>query len=409
MRMRKLGHGQSVIFCVSNEIQSKIRVLIPGLDGRDLAVSHIVYWALSRTVEDLQRQIQLWALQGKRYDRQQSLRPDDVAEESSVEGWCHSLLEPEAQRLVQRYRPGAGEISGEGRSLTTIDATSLDQIAERCAKFHINQLNLMTLEEEQERELAPEIEEERQVEMAAPARPLVHHLDNDLRHFIATGEMRQGSATFRPAFQTLQDTSAARHYDACLLPVHLYATRDFAQTVIRDQQSADADAYQRSVRWLLSRREGGVQTSNDEYLIIISPFEADCLLPDIQRSGQVRLHIYAPRSSLSLPTLEKLDLYPTPPSSGSLRIIHAARMQLNIFAGQLHCNDYEDYLHVCRFLQLDIEASGSSVEDSVSCPGLLKFVEILMTKIRRDCQQIGKTHLGKALDGQVLGLSDFLS
>jgi len=37
----------------------------------------------------------------------------------------------------------------------------------------------------------------------------------------------------------------------------------------------------------------------------------------------------------------------------------------------------------------------------------VKFLKVLMTKIRRNCEGVDKTHMGKLLDGQILLPSDF--
>lgn len=47
MRMRKLGHGQSVVFCVPQEIKTKIRKLLPEDNNDDgIQVSDILIWSI---------------------------------------------------------------------------------------------------------------------------------------------------------------------------------------------------------------------------------------------------------------------------------------------------------------------------------------------------------------------------
>lgn len=76
--------------------------------------------------------------------------------------------------------------------------------------------------------------------------------------------------------------------------------------------------------------------------VVVSPYEAQELLPLIRQHKQVALHIYSPRLSLSMPALEDLSLYAIPavPESWSTPSISN---QLKLFAGQLYINTYEDY------------------------------------------------------------------
>ncbi|KAI3589065.1 hypothetical protein IWW34DRAFT_826868 [Fusarium oxysporum f. sp. albedinis] len=69
MRMRKLGKGQSVEFCIPREIEQKII----RLTGRartapcSLTVSDVLCWAISETCQSLRREVPLWLTQGKAY------------------------------------------------------------------------------------------------------------------------------------------------------------------------------------------------------------------------------------------------------------------------------------------------------------------------------------------------------
>lgn len=96
-------------------------------------------------------------------------------------------------------------------------------------------------------------------------------------------------------------------------------------------------------------------------------------------------------------------------------------MQLNIFAGQLYLKSFSEYQRLCEFLGV---ASPKTAEGMIvaadglimggnqtlnktfeNCP--LNFLEALMSKIRKDSQDIEKTHLGQILDGRLLTSSDF--
>lgn len=80
MRMRKLGKGQSVLFCVPEEIQIRIREccrqsghrtsqLQGGCDSDDITVLDVLLWSINETHQDLRKSMPLWASQGQRYER----------------------------------------------------------------------------------------------------------------------------------------------------------------------------------------------------------------------------------------------------------------------------------------------------------------------------------------------------
>lgn len=68
MRMRKLGKGQSVVFCVPEEIETKILTCTFKPDNASIDVLDVLSWAISETCVDVSRSMPLWAAQGKRFE-----------------------------------------------------------------------------------------------------------------------------------------------------------------------------------------------------------------------------------------------------------------------------------------------------------------------------------------------------
>ncbi|KAJ5158974.1 uncharacterized protein N7500_008625 [Penicillium coprophilum] len=95
------------------------------------------------------------------------------------------------------------------------------------------------------------------------------------------------------------------------------------------------DAFQRPVRWILTSSTlsslGSVRIVTD--MIIISPYEARCLLPAIRHSTAVTLHQYAPRQSCTFDSLDKLCLHSIPERAVAIEVPDALRMELNLFQG----------------------------------------------------------------------------
>ena len=155
--MRKLGNGQSVVFCIPAEIQFKIRALFGNNSQFGITVSDVLCWAVSETWTYLRRIIPLWAVQGKRYEYQLELwnRARGSTPTEVPEGIAHEFLEVEGLTVEQRYRPGHMEVPSFLSS--TNENRNLLLISNRCAEFGNLNFSSTALDEEQQRELAPEI------------------------------------------------------------------------------------------------------------------------------------------------------------------------------------------------------------------------------------------------------------
>lgn len=423
MRMRKLGHGQSIIFCVPEEIEHKILKMKEGSSqpSSSVTVPDILEWAISETMDDTTRCIPLWATQGLRFRRNSKLwlqgYDQSVTRDS---GWAKSFLEDEAQSLEQRYRPG----SNRNNLLETDD--KLDESFRRKLSDHkldVDGLNEADLQEEQERELSPEAEEERQIERPPPAEPMRHMIHPNVRKLIHDGFLHLTDG-FRPAFSTLNTTSAANFLPVDQFPQSLLVTDDFARTVRLNFDDGDqSDFFQRSVAWILT------STMIPWKSVILSAYEVQKLLPEVKASPYVTLHLYAPRASMNQQPLDHLALYtvperdftPLPPDTTSL---------LNLFAGQLYMKSYTEYTIMCDMLGLAWERVGDDEIESdfeIEADGFIphgsttgtlinktqftrspsKFLQVFLTNARRNNESIEKTHMGILLSGQPLSPAEF--
>lgn len=421
MRMRKLGHGQSVVFCVPEEVERRISSWREISDCKHTGVPEVLCWAITETWADIRRSMPLWAAQGRRFEFQHGLwadaRTDGELRISQLN--AERFLEDESQSLERRYRPCVtADTLGP---ISTDPNANLQRIAERLLDFHSLEHNTAALREEQERELSPEIVQEREVQRPALAEPEKHRIHPDLKKFVIDGILRSNSGAFNPAFETLRRTSAAAHIDVSQFPTDVLTTVDFASTVHPHFQQTLLDAYQRSVQWILTSI-GSNNTIN--HMIIISPFEAQVLLPDIQESRRVTLHLYAPRTNLGFRPIDALDLYSVSGMLATPTLPPQFTIQLNLFAGQLYLDSFDKYIEVCNILGLawqkaedrsQIAADGFIIRD---CHGQVNplssfsespvmFLHVLMTKIRKSCEEIEKTDMGAVLGGRLLASSDF--
>jgi hypothetical protein len=189
------------------------------------------------------------------------------------------------------------------------------------------------------------------------------------------------------------------------------------------QASADEmlDSFLRPVHWVVSCKKGDRVES-----VILSPYETQELLPSVRQYKHVILHIYSPRLSVSVRTLEDLSFcaIPAVPESWSTPAI---AKQLNLFAGQLYIRTYEEYELLCGFLGLCSQSPDDCVE--VACDGFITLLnrsqsDVIMAPmclfmispvaflkkfmaLRRKGQSFTALHFGRILNGELISREQF--
>ncbi|KAG1725815.1 uncharacterized protein EDB91DRAFT_82779 [Suillus paluster] len=179
------------------------------------------------------------------------------------------------------------------------------------------------------------------------------------------------------------------------------------------------DDYLRPVNWVIISDIGRCQV-----LVVVSPYEANTLLPDIRRSNAVHLCIYTPRTTKNMQACNDLRLYCVP-STPRLTPQDPLIFQLDLFAGQLYFSNYEMYLRVCSFLGLNAPDLGDkdliadsdgfiSEENRPSARASCSFKRSQLPALkelfgmRRKGMGYLPTHVGKMLNGRILTEEDFL-
>ncbi|KAH7047461.1 hypothetical protein B0J12DRAFT_756007 [Macrophomina phaseolina] len=429
MRMRKLGCHQSLVFLAPPEVHRGIRKTSPKTD-EDLDSSDVVRWCLEQTCRATDALKPLWLAQGLEFQHRHRLSCElfrsgvNSAFQNSdqITRFYSDIQEPEGQTLEEMY--GASANAKTLRSCLTDEEAQKD----RTARHLLSIWNTFTptssgdyvLQEEQEREIAHEVEQEREVQRPPPAKPMPHELHEDVLSFVKTGVLPQCSeAAFAGALKSLYQTSAYPYLDADLSSADLLVTKDFSQTVQLTGNSR-IDQFLRPVKWILS-------STQDHRLVIISPHEANELLPEVKRSRHVRLHLYSARTSKAMRSFSDLRFF-TLSGRGNETIPRPLGVaQLDIFAGCLFFRDYASYRIACGFLGLltqpladhpKLTADSDGFVDKaarkelgwpVPCPFnktplifLREFVQI-----RRKGQAYAQTHLGHVVDSRKLTEESF--
>lgn len=430
MRMRKLGQGQSVVFCVSQEIQAKIHGNMQLYSANtDIMVADVLLWSISESHAEIRRSMPLWAVQGERHAQHakvwKEMRDERGATCLSKVG-AGKLLEQDAQSLDFRYRPN--HPTEHPSRLASSTNPHLKRIHARCLEFDGLAFGAGTLQEEQERELSPEIEQERQRPKAPAGRAAQHSLHQDVLEFAQSGKLGHLSDAYMPAFESLATTSASKKVALHQLVGErkFLVSTDFAKAVNQTGNTFQADAFQRHVHWVLTRR---LHDSNlVDCVMIVSEYEANELLPHM-KSATMTLHKYKARFNSGYKPLDKLDLFTTSTTAALPVLPRSLSVQLGLFAGQLYISSYDDYLEICKFLGLSAERTTKTTEKKiwkVATDGFIvkdgqgriggtsgltqsptRFFKALLSKIRRNGDGISKTDMGQLLEGKLFQKSDW--
>ncbi|RPA82431.1 hypothetical protein BJ508DRAFT_414084 [Ascobolus immersus RN42] len=436
MRMRNLGKGQSVMFCAPEQIRRKI------LECRNPQTPHnaaievvdVLRWSIYETCAHTKKSIPLWATQGERFHRQAECYSTRTGEDLGI-----ALRERESKSLKEWYdAPLNRALAGTGQQLL------VPKIQDKLKEFDILHGHDTALQEEQERELSHENEREVQRELPPPMVPLQHNLHQSVKFAVTYGRVEKDSVAFVPAFTSLavMKTGAAEevvYEKKAWEGMDLLATADFAKTIKLRSTLDKADQFLRPVNWILAVRDAN-RVIGSTKLIIVSPFEANELLPLIKTSAfPVSLHLYAPRTSKSATSFEKLDFCviasPSALAAGPLSIDPSLSLQLSLFAGELFFSDMAQYESTSDFLglvsktsiELVPETARGSVKPDLFLPPFWKkqclrntvlfwsapftvspvgFIRELVA-MRRKGLSFDKSHLGKILSGDWVLPKDF--
>ena len=419
MRLRKLGHGHSVMFFAPLEVDRCIRAVANKAPSDVIDTRDILHWAIRETWEGIQRWAPHWVQQGMDHISRYSAWASFCAGKMTSKKLSDKWLQPEAKRLEDLYILHNNPPSA---------ILNRPDIRQRSIDLGVLSLLSVGLDEEQERELVYEFIREQQVERPPRAQPANHSIHRDVVSFVKTGVIprraiffRTRDKTFSPVFDTLHATSAANH-EAYVWSQSVLATKDFEETV---KVPGMMDDYLRPVHWIVSAKGG-----TSDVLVILSPYEVSELLPDIRSSDKVHLHLYTPRITKSMKPCDDLALYSIPAVPTGWTPPSSFMDELNVFAGQLYMKDYGTYTRVCRLLCMytrDLEggeAGGFEVEPDgfilprnrakhprVQIAHTFSSTPIVAIRALVDLRGKGidyaSTHMGKLLHGRLLSEDDF--
>ncbi len=195
MRLRQLAHGQSVAFFAPPEVNQSILDVIQKSPTDKIASRDVITWMLDQTCRSIESQQPLYTSQGLNfYKRSEAARDHsryivDIGQQNS---YIEILKEREGRTLAELYTPGASRPcpypSGNKRKRGSCLNPHVNQLLTVWNKFRDSSTaKQASAHEEQERELAVEVEEERQVQLPPAAEPLPHSVHESILNFASTG------------------------------------------------------------------------------------------------------------------------------------------------------------------------------------------------------------------------------
>lgn len=405
-----------------------------GSSSQTLTSVDVLKWTMIQTCQSLDALRPLWAYNGLHHHGHLQAWDSLVTQRQPSQQLAIQFQEPEARTLRQLYAPWANERSAQ--HLIQGCDTNDPQIHELAMILHSDTndpTQHFRLHEEQERErereVACEVERERQLSRPPRYRPCIHAVHEAVRHFAEFGSFGRDYLphTIWTAFSSLRGsrmsmTSVGKtKYPKDLCP-SLLVTEDYMRSVRIDKNDGMTDDFVKPVNWVLSSTEG-------DYVLILSQYEANRLLPEIRKSRRAKLSIYAPRHTKVMPSFGQLDYFgvgagavadSTGPSSATCRA-------LELFAGSLYCSSFEEYRNLRLFLGLitdttqEIHGEGISNDGFVSeptrrlsewplfCPFIdnpLPFLKALL-HMRTRGQEHQKSHLSSIIEARLLTEDQF--
>ncbi|EFC40055.1 hypothetical protein NAEGRDRAFT_81119 [Naegleria gruberi] len=286
MRMRQLCsvNGHTVSFWASKEVDSHIKKLS---ENNTVNTREIINWTHFNTKQMEMDHLLQWAVQGLIYSHKLWLNQelgksiliqqyyDKYIEDEILELQSFYGLERKKQLLSQIFKLKELHFrSLHTKNLCTIFESNISKIIE---KLSTNTMEIFsqTLNEEQERELENELEEEKQVFRPPQLEPCIPELDTNLKLLIMG--FKPNISTMLNVKELLSDTFALYNLPN-IWNGNIYATKSMKNVVISTIDSK-IDYYKRPIDWF-------VHSLNDNYIILICPYEANQIFKFINENGK---------------------------------------------------------------------------------------------------------------------------
>ncbi|CAF3205351.1 unnamed protein product [Rotaria sp. Silwood2] len=385
MRMRKLGHGHSLMFWSSCEVHQQIEALKKKSQNvgykkiktnQMICLYDILHWVYKNTQKATWDGLHYWATQSLSYQRKisayhnvqwtnhQQQFTDVIMKQLATE-----CVEPEMLELMRMY--------GCSKTLKTLFEIHQHRYQQTChdlcndirdavlyrlqdyggAKQRLSQL----LDEEQQRELEQELEEERQLEPPPPVDPCTPKLHPEIKRLCGMQNIQMDLQQYPHVFQPLPYAYVGTTFlSDCQFnswEKNMWISTEFQRVV--ETKGDSLNPFLRPPRWIIVYR--------NQELVVLSPLEANWImgrLNSLYREGQLdnasntTLRLLLPRVKRNQSILINTPTLSVPPLIGCpMRIITSITSldflaQLFIFNGSLYFESIDEQTIYCQLLSL---------------------------------------------------------
>jgi len=423
MRMRKLGHTQSVVFVAPPEVDNSIRILLKLPSDYEISSREVVKWTIYQSCLALKSQRSLWILRGLAHSKRRMACQKHIHHDGQVHNsaaYLETIREQESRPVSEMYqvlRSGQKTLPYKFNALEKEDPI-VKQLLEEWQQTDAEAFQDCGKHEEQEREVLHEVEQEREVQRPRALNPYPGSINQTLLQIIHTGTASLPLVGLRNAFTILETTSIGRRFVLENWPKNLIMTEDFARTV-KATQNSPIDDFLRPVNWVLKAKRSNI-------LFLISPYEANSYKRSIQASQYVNMYAYAPRTTKTMASFDRFDVYRVPSSGTKIAPSKDCMTSLRLFAGQLYYNSFDEYQRFCALLGIwDGERVLKDESREVASDGFVSPacraangwqaafdsspVQIVkeFISMRRKGIEWSHTHVGRVLNGSILGRDKF--
>lgn len=404
-----------------------------GKTGEDgIEISHVISWLLEQTCLQIEKFHPLWLTKGLSHTRRRlaygsALASSDgdlnamVNHQPTVTSLMEATKEREARTLKELYLDQSDRCLIDPAVIASCDPIARELVTEYNSIGDQKLVKDSSIHEEQEREIEFEIEAEREVERPPKISPLTPSVHNDVRFLVKYGKIpaRIASTAFYPVHGVLNETTAKKLLPPKDFAPNLVVTGDFVRAV-QLPRSGTTDDFLRPVRWILT-------STKSDTIFAISQHEANELLPNIQTSNVVTLHIYAPRVTKDMHSFYDLDtLSITSPNRTPAKPRPDTLTSLHLFAGALYFDTHLHYRQLCDFLGVVGGGHAVKPDAKVESDGFVRpedregdgwegakfernplpLVKAILG-MRRKGENYASTHLGRIVAGRGMHREEF--
>ena len=363
MRMRKLGKNHWLSFWSSNEVHHQI-----GISKQNITLVDILRWVYENSQQATWDGLHHWATQSLSF-QWKSIAFEDIQQETF---YTNDMMKQLAQNCLENEILDLKSMYGSMKTWLTI----LNIYLARAQHFELNSSNEVhravvkrlkdyagskkllsqLLDEEQQRELEreQEMEEERQQKrppIVQPCQPILHREIQLLCQMtVPTVKLSDFPSVFCPLKDAFLDTTFYQDNEICHWHKNLWISSEFQRVTKTPGESLDL--FLRPPRWVLIYR--------NKYVILVSPFEANWLLGQLQHFNHNPKSIQFPTTTLRpfLPRLQRdqsifIDIpHLSMPPDFHYSIPIEYLVQLFVFNGTLYLKTNEEQTAYCQCLGL---------------------------------------------------------